>query len=254
MAADNRLFSPQRLDAALRRIRYAARPVSEQPALVVESLPEDLELKVQVLTPLCRRWPKAVVASNTSSLDIDDLGRRIDAADRTLGAHYLNPPLLMPPVEVIAGSRTDPALVEWFMDIVTRQGHEPVLVRDPQPGFVWNRLQFALLREAVSLVESGCVSADEIDAIVEGGLARRWRAVGPFRTAALGGVGTFMRAAEPILPTLSDDPTLDGLASMIAPESYFEGTARRDRLLAEDIRLERGSLPRMNLFDNGGTA
>ena len=115
--------------------------------VLVESLPEDLELKVAVLREALAAAPNAIVATNTSSIPITVVGGAIGAPERTVGTHYLNPPLLMPTVEVIAGERTTPETLAFAYDTVAALGKMPVLVRRDVPGFVWNRLQFALVRE-----------------------------------------------------------------------------------------------------------
>ena len=120
-----------------------------------------------------------ILASNTSSLPITDIGAAIGAAERTVGTHYLNPPLLMPTVEVIAGEHTSEETLAFARDTVTALGKLPVIVRRDVPGFVWNRLQFALVRELTWLVENDVASAEDLDTVVREGLARRWRRVGP---------------------------------------------------------------------------
>jgi 3-hydroxybutyryl-CoA dehydrogenase len=154
--------------------------------LLVESLPEDLELKAAVLRAALAEAPEAVVATNTSSLSISAIGDAIGAPGRTVGTHYLNPPLLMPPVEVIAGVRTAGRTVDLVRQTLVALGKLPVVVRRDVPGFVWNRLQFALVRECAWLVEQGVASAQDVDTVMREGLARRWRRVGPLRAVALG--------------------------------------------------------------------
>jgi 3-hydroxybutyryl-CoA dehydrogenase len=208
--------------------------------IIVESLPEDLDVKASVLRPLVAAHPEAIVATNTSSLDIGLLGEAIDAATRVIGVHYLNPPYLNPLVEVIPGDATTPDITERMLGVVRELGKQPILVRRGLPGFAWNRLQFALLREAVHLVESGVVTAAEVDLIMRLGLGRRWRAVGPLQSVALGGVDTFVAAAPRILESLSDSDRLDGLRAISEQMDFDEAaTVRiRDRLLAEDLQAE----------------
>ena len=205
--------------------------------IIVESLPEDLDIKVSVLGPLVIAHREAVVASNTSSLDIGSLAEAIGAPTRVIGVHYLNPPYLNPLVEVIPGPATSPDITERMLGVVGELGKQPILVRRGVPGFAWNRLQFALLREAVHLVETGVVTASEIDLIMQLGLGRRWRAVGPLKSVVLGGVDTFVAAAPRILESLSNLDRLDGLRA-ISEQIHLDEAATvhaRDRLLAEDL-------------------
>lgn len=206
--------------------------------IIVESLPEDLDFKASVLRPLVIAHRGAIVASNTSSLDIGSLAEAIGAPARVIGVHYLNPPYLNPLVEVIPGDATSPEITERMLGVVGELGKQPILVRRGVPGFAWNRLQFALLREAVHLVETGVVTASEIDLIMQLGLGRRWRAAGPLKSVVLGGVDTFVSAAPRILESLSNLDRLDGLRA-ISEQMHLDevATARaRDRLLAEDLQ------------------
>ena len=181
------------------------------------------------------------MASNTSSIPITAIGQAIGAGERTIGAHYWNPPLLMPMVEVIRGDHTAPAVVEEMTATLRALGKQPVLVDQDVPGFAWNRLQLALLREAVWLVENGVATPETVDEIVRDGLARRWRYTGPFQTAALGGAETFERVAANLWPVLSDAATLKNLRRWLneAPEITGPVRERRDAGLAADLRADR---------------
>ena len=208
---------------------------------MVESVVEDLAEKAQALAPVVARAPQAIIATNTSSIPITEIGRAIGAPERTVGAHYWNPPLLMPLVEVIRGEETSDDVVETLTATLRGLGKRPVLVDRDVPGFAWNRLQLALLREAVWLVENGVASPAVVDEIVRDGLARRWRYTGPFQTAALGGPATFERVAANLWPVLSDADSLADLRRWL-DESTATTTAlreRRDKGLAADLRADR---------------
>jgi 3-hydroxybutyryl-CoA dehydrogenase len=208
--------------------------------LAVESLPEDLDVKATLLRPLAAASPEAILATNTSSLSVTELGERIDAPERTLGTHYWNPPLLMPLVEVVPGARTEPHVVERVTVTLRALGKRPVLVRDV-PGFAWNRLQMAVLREAVALVEDGVASPAIVDEILTHGLARRWRHIGFFQAIALGGVETWQKTAGNLLPLISSAAEIPALSRWVGdgePE-LAAAAARRDEGLARDLREER---------------
>ena len=184
--------------------------------------------------------PEPVVATNTSSLSISAIGEAIGAPERTVGTHYLNPPLLMPTVEVIAGERTTPETVSLAQETLVALGKLPVVVRRDVPGFVWNRLQFALVRECAWLVEHGVASAKDVDTVMREGLARRWRRVGPLRAVALGGIDTWNRSGRSIVPDLSNARELPDLASVaITDGNLSEDAAARDGALARELREER---------------
>jgi 3-hydroxybutyryl-CoA dehydrogenase len=207
---------------------------------VIESIPEDFALKVAALRPVAERAKGAVIATNTSSLSITALGDEIGAPERTIGTHYWNPPLLMPLVEVIAGARTSPGIIEHTRATLAELGKRPVVIARDVPGFVWNRLQLAVMREALWLAENEVASPDKIDTIVREGLARRWRHVGPFEAAALGGIDTWRRIGENLLPALSDAQDLEGLERWLtADEPTLSATRqRRDAALASELISE----------------
>ncbi len=230
--------------AAAGRVTTAARPgeAASDADLLVESLPEDLELKASVLREALAGTRQPVVATNTSSLSITAIGEAIGAPERTVGTHYLNPPLLMPTVEVVAGERTATEVVALARETLVALGKLPVVVRRDVPGFLWNRLQFALVRECAWLVEQGVASAEDVDTGMREGLARRWRLVGPLRAIALGGIDTWNRSGRSILPDLSNARVLPDLADVaIMDGSVSEDAAARDAGLARELRQGRAN-------------
>ncbi|MEX2376362.1 MAG: 3-hydroxyacyl-CoA dehydrogenase family protein [Dehalococcoidia bacterium] len=238
-------FRPEHISAARERISVSTRvDTGPSAALIVESLPEDATLKADALRSALAAHPDAVVASNTSSVSITELARAAGADDRLVGTHYWNPPMLMPLVEVIAGNMTPESLIEETVTRLRGLGKSPVLVRRDVPGFVWNRLQFALLREAVALVADGVTSAESVDEIVRCGLARRWCSTGPFETVALGGVATFASIADNLWPALSDLSASGSLADCVDHRGLEEAQlehlrTERDAALAEHLRRDK---------------
>jgi 3-hydroxybutyryl-CoA dehydrogenase len=213
------------------------------PGLIVESLPEQLALKAEVLGELCARHPAATVASNTSSISISALGEAAGVAERIVGTHYWNPPLLMPLVEVVAGERAGAGLLERVALLLRAIGKRPVVLQREAPGLLWNRLQLAVLRECEWLVEHGIASPATIDEVMRDGLARRWRLTGPFETVGLGGAQTFDAIAENLYPLLSDARSGSGFEAHVPhdAERLAALRERRDSGLAAQLRAERGS-------------
>ena len=211
--------------------------------IIVESVVEDLDQKAEAVKPLLALSPAAIVASNTSSIPITAIGEAVGAPEQTVGAHYWNPPLLMPLVEIIRGEETSDAAVETMEATVRGLGKRPVRIDRDVAGFVWNRLQLALLREAVWIVEQGVASPAVVDEIVRDGLARRWRYTGPFQTAALGGAATFEKIAGNLWPVLSQASSVDNLRQWLdeTPETTQPLRARRDTGLASDLRADRAA-------------
>jgi 3-hydroxybutyryl-CoA dehydrogenase len=236
-------------DAAQVEAGRAAITVSKEPTerfeLAIESVPEDLDLKVNLLRELAKAAPEAILASNTSSLSITALGKGAGAGDRMVGMHYWRPPLLMPLVEVVSGEETAPGVVAEVGAVLRSIGKRPVLVEKDVPGFVWNRLQFAILREAVWLVENGVASPQTIDEVVTEGLARRWEQVGPMQTVSVGGRDTWVQVGQNLTPELSTASQIDGLPD-VGPESPQELEELRrdiDRRLAARLARDRAEPP-----------
>jgi 3-hydroxybutyryl-CoA dehydrogenase len=230
--------------AASSAIAYVTKADELHPAteLVVESIPEITDLKREVLRPIAQRFTDAIIASNTSSIPLTTLGREIGAPKRVLGTHYWNPPMLMPPVEVIAGAETRPELVERMVRLIESLGKEAILVDRDVPGFIWNRLQLALLREALWLVENGVATPETVDRVVSSGMARRLRYTGPFDTIALGGVQGWTRIAANLFPVLSNATKAPAdLERWLdqTPANLDAARKRRDRGLARELDAER---------------
>jgi 3-hydroxybutyryl-CoA dehydrogenase len=179
---------------------------------VVEAVFEDLAVKQQLFREFERLCPaQAVLASNTSALSVDDIAAAVRWPERVIAANYWNPPHILPLVEVVPGHRTSADTVEFTCDILRRSGKRPVVLRKYVPGYIGNRLQFALLREAVSLVERGIASAEDVDAVVELSFGRRLAVTGPLKTADLGGLDVFLAIARNLFQDLdssSEAPAL----------------------------------------------
>jgi 3-hydroxybutyryl-CoA dehydrogenase len=226
------------------------------PQLIVESLPEDLSLKADVLGELAASYPRATIASNTSSISISALGAAAGVEQRIVGTHYWNPPLLMPLVETIAGEHTPRERLVEVIELLRAIGKRPVVLEREAAGLLWNRLQLAVLRECEWLVEHGVASPAAIDEVMRDGLARRWRLTGPFETVGLGGAQTFDAIAANLYPVLSSATSAHGFAAHVPhdPAVLAKLRARRDAALAEELRSERSALTRRSAGAPGPAA
>lgn len=205
-----------RADAARRATDLAeGRPVTSAPIdaptfaqadLVVETIVEDLATKHELLARI-EAWcdPRAVIATNTSSLTIADIASALRSPARFAGLHFLKPAHLTGVVEIIPGAATSPATVDVLRDVAVQMGKAPLVAQRDVPGFIWNRIQFAVLRECLHMLETGVASAADIDAAVADGLAPRWVAAGPLATADLGGLATFATICDLLFPHLAND-------------------------------------------------
>lgn len=208
--------------------------------VIVESVAEDLSVKADVLSAAARAAPDATLCSNTSSIPIATLGDAAGAPDRMVGTHYANPAILMPLVEVIPGERTDRRRVDDVVALLEGAGKQPILVPDV-PGFLWNRLQFAVLREAARLVVEHGVAPETVDVAMRRVLGRRWSLIGPFETMALGGRETFVKIARQVFAELDKpvDPDLLERVRWSAQGSLGSLAAQRDARLLELLKRDR---------------
>jgi L-gulonate 3-dehydrogenase len=151
---------------------------------VQENGPEDLKQKQALYAELdCIAAPDAILASSTSGLDMTEISRGLSGGSRCIVAHPVNPPHVIPVVEVLPGKQTDPRVVSSTCEFLRSVGRKPVLLNFYLHGFLLNRMQAALIREAINLAESGVADIDSIDTAIRDGLGLRWALMGPFGVA-----------------------------------------------------------------------
>ncbi len=191
-------------DAALSRIHTTTDLAAAVAGagFVTEAVPEVLELKWDLFDRVQRAAPGAILASNTSTIPVARLAERSRRPDRMVITHFFNPPHLVPLVEVVAHPAAPPEVLHTTLDLMRRIGRRPVHVRKEVPGFVANRLQAALVREAFHLLELGVADARDIDAVVTEGPGVRWPLLGPLEIADLGGLDVWRRVLDNLLPEL----------------------------------------------------
>ena len=173
-------------------------------SFLLESIAEDLTLKQDFFRRISTLVPvDCILTTNTSGLSISAIGSAVAEPVRFCGMHWINPPHLGPLVEVIQGTDTGDGTMDFVYALAQRLRKKPIRAKD-LPGFIMNRLQLALLREALALVDSGAATAEDVDAAVKYGLGLRYACVGPFETMDLGGVDIFCRIANYLLADLDD--------------------------------------------------
>ncbi len=224
-------------------------------AYVQECGPEQLPLKQSLFAELDRLAPgSAVLASSTSAFDMRDISEATRHSERCVVAHPVNPPHIIPVVEVLGTARTSPDTIARACELLSAVGQTPVVLKKHVQGFVLNRLQFALLREAVHLLKAGVADAESIDAVVRDGLGLRWALLGPFGVADTNkddGVRAYIRGYESWITDLMDQlgptPTFEPeLTERIAEAldrargdvSRAQVRAWRDRMVLEIRRLK----------------
>src|SRR6202045_2867509 len=174
---------------------------------VVEAVREDLGVKQQLFADIERSArPDAILASNTSVIPITAIMGRLDHRARALGTHWWNPPYLVPLVEVIGTRWTSPETMERTLALLAAAGKTPVHVKKDVPGFIGNRLQHALWREAIALVESGICDAETVDTVTKASFGLRLAVLGPLENADLVGTEQTLAIHEAVLPAIDSRP------------------------------------------------
>jgi 3-hydroxybutyryl-CoA dehydrogenase len=171
--------------------------------LVIEAAPENLSTKQRLFQDIeAAAPPSAILASNTSVIPITRIMAPLTRKSRGLGTHWWNPPYLVPLVEVIRTEWTDPAVIERTSQLLAAAGKTPVTVQKDVPGFVGNRLQHALWREAIALVQNGVCDAKTVDTVVKASFGRRLAVLGPLENADLVGTDLTLAIHETVLPDI----------------------------------------------------
>lgn len=229
--------------------------------LVIECIPERLDIKQALFMELVRRArPDALLTSNSSSFPITAIAGDLPTASRMLGLHFFMPAHLVPLVEVILGAKSDASHAETLSNFMRACGMVPVLVKKDLPGFLANRLQHALAREAFAMIDEGVATAEDVDKAVRFGFGFRFLAAGPVLQRDHAGVEIHTAAAATMYPSLSAatipakvlrDKVAAGKLGMKTGEGFFQWTPesiaierkRYDDLLRAGLKLLADELP-----------
>jgi 3-hydroxybutyryl-CoA dehydrogenase/5-formyl-3-hydroxy-2-methylpyridine 4-carboxylate dehydrogenase len=180
--------------------------------LVIEAIPEHLELKRQLFQQLeSLVSPDCILASNTSGLPITSIAEVTQRPERIIGMHWSNPPHIIPLIEVIRGEKTSEQAVTEVVGLVRHMGMIPVVVSRDVPGFVENRLLYALLREALYLWEQGVATAQDIDAVARWGIGFKLAVIGPLALLDMAGLDIYASVASYLNGQLCDSKTVTPL-------------------------------------------
>jgi 3-hydroxybutyryl-CoA dehydrogenase/5-formyl-3-hydroxy-2-methylpyridine 4-carboxylate dehydrogenase len=171
---------------------------------IIEAIPERLDVKQRFFADAERQIPpNAILASNTSGIPITELGKAVTRPERVVGMHWSNPPHLIPVIEVIRGAHTSDETVEATRRLVERLDMIPVRVRRDVPGFVENRILYAIMREALHLLEEGIASAEDIDTVVKWGIGYKLAVIGPLELLDVAGLDVYHSVASYLNADLS---------------------------------------------------
>lgn len=189
--------------------------------MVVESIVENLEVKrgfYRQISPIVR--PDAIVATNTSGLSINKNAEAVANPERFIGMHWFNPSNIIPLIEIIRGDATTDATAQTAREVALSCHKKPVTVNKDVPGFAANRIQFAVLREALHMVEEGIIDKQGVDDVMRYGLGLRYACLGPLAIADFGGLDTFYHIAS----YLNRDLCSDAEPSQLLKELYESGS------------------------------
>lgn len=213
--------------------------------IVIEAAPEKLELKRSIFAELVRLAPAgALLASNTSVIPIGEIAEGLPTRERILGTHWWNPPFLVPLVEVVGTPLTSEKAVETMTALLEAVGKTPVRVKRDVPGFVGNRLQHALWREAIAIVAEGIADAETVDIVVKSSFGRRLAVLGPIENADLVGTDLTLDIHNVVLKHLdrSPDPSpylrqlvTSGKLGMKSGEGFRRWTPEQASTLRADV-------------------
>jgi len=165
--------------------------------LVIENVPERVEAKAEVYRAVAGRLgAHAILASDTSGMPITTLQAHVDRPERMVGMHWSNPPHIIPVIEVVSGAATDPAVRDAVTDLIRRLGLLPVVVKRDVPGFVENRILYAIMREALDLVDAEVIEPADLDTCVRWGIGYKLSVVGPMALLDMAGLDVYRNVAS----------------------------------------------------------
>ncbi len=180
---------------------------------VIEAVPEKLELKKQVFAEYEQHTsPDAILMSNTSGIPITKIAEDLQHPERVIGTHWSNPPHLIPMIEVIPGEKTSQATVDAAVEMIGDVGYVPSRIKKEVPGFVENRILYAIMRECLALVDEGVVDLDELDTNVKWGIGYKLAVIPPMQLLDMAGLDIYSAVASYLNKDLSNE---QGLSSTI---------------------------------------
>ncbi len=240
-------LAPDAVEGLLARINLSSDLAACLPgsSYVLEAVTEDFDLKRKLWAQLSLNAPPAcILASNTSSYDINELAEGVKGPERIVGTHWFHPPQITPCVEVIPGDGASPENVQWTMDFLESLGKMPTVCKSA-PGFVANRIQMAMAREAIALVEEGLATPQEVDRVVKTSFGFRLGAYGPFEIMDQAGADTYLSVFEYLFsklprehfrpPALLQEQVAAGRLGLKSSQGFYEygpsaaDAMRRDR-------------------------
>jgi 3-hydroxybutyryl-CoA dehydrogenase len=222
------------------------KPAMAEASFVFEAAPEKLPLKQQIFIELERvTTPRTILASNSSAIPSTEIGAKLRHRERVVGTHFWNPPHLVPLVEVVQNEKTSDDTIRKTIALLREAGRNPVHIKKDIPGFVGNRLQHALKREAIALVAAGVCDAETIDDVVKSGFGARMAVLGPMEQSDLVGLDLTLDIQNVLLAELDrateptqflKDKVAAGNVGMRAGEGFRKWTPQSANAVRERLR------------------
>ena len=203
---ENGVLTRESADSALKRLKTTRR-LEDMAGVdfVCENVAENMDVKKEIFTKLngvCRE--NVIFTTNTSGLSITEISSAVSNPGRFAGMHWWNPPHIMPLIEVIKGDKSSEETCLAVMDVCKKLGRKPVLVKKDIPGFIGNRIQMALMREVMNILDMDAATPEDIDTVVKYGPGARWALYGPCEVADMGGLDIFSSIFDYLFRELSD--------------------------------------------------
>ena len=218
------ILKKREIKPALRRLTTTTdlRTAVEGSDFIVEAAPENLALKQDLFQQVESLCPEdAIIASNTSSLRMTDIGTRVKKKERLVITHWFNPPHIVPTVEVVKGEKTSEVTVETTVGLLTRIRKLPVKVNLELPGFLVNRIQIAMAREVIDLYERGVASAADIDKAIKGSIGFRLASIGMLLTMDLGGLDVWLRVYQNVIPKIQSSTEAPKALQQLVSQGHY---------------------------------
>lgn len=224
MLSENGLLDVNSVELVENRISitHSIDEIAAMSSFIIETIPENIDMKRDLFSYLDKVCgPEVILATNTSGLSPSVIASGTSNPQRIVATHFWNPAHLVPLVEVIRGEKTSDETVKRAFDLLKYMKKKPIEVKKEVPGFVGNRLQFALFREAQYILEQGIASKEDIDAAVTYGIGRRLPVTGPLISADMGGLDVFSAIADYLFDDLSNaNCSLPGLKKLIEDKKF----------------------------------
>lgn len=243
----NDLFNEAMAEEIRMRIEFSTslEEVVQGATFIIEVIPENSQMKRELykeIEAICGK--DTVLASNTSGFTPTSLAVEMEYPNRFIVTHFWNPGHLIPLVEVVKGEKTDQETIERAMNLLNEMNKKPILINKEVPGFIGNRLQYALFREAQSLLDEGVATKEDIDAAVTYSIGRRLPITGPLMTADMGGLDVFSAISNYLFEDLSNEDKSGAYLSNLVNQKKFgdksgEGFYMWDQETSETINAER---------------